>query len=253
MSAPVGIEPWSDAGVEPDYGFIPAQELRVEVLHLGAEGEPVLVIDEVMERPTPLMTYAVRSAQFAPLRQAGNFYPGVRAPAPRAYVHGLYSTLRPILAQAFGHDPSSPAQVTSALSLVTLPPQALNLAQRLPHFDTTDARQIAVLHYLCDASHGGTAFYRHRSTGYETINEARSAYYLERLTAELEQHGPPAAGYVSGATPLYDQIGRVEARLNRVVAYRGRLLHSGVILQPDALNRDPRVGRLTANTFVTVD
>ncbi len=253
MSAPVGIEPWSDAGAEPDYGFIPAHELRAEVLHLGAEGEPVLVIDEVMERPTPLMTYAARTARFAPLRQAGNFYPGVRAPAPKAYVQGLYAALRPILARTFGHDPASPVQVTSALSLVTIPPESLNLAQRLPHFDTSDAMQIAVLHYFCEASHGGTAFYRHRATGYESINEARSGHYLETLTAELERLGPPPPRYVSGATPLYDQIGRVEAKLNRVVAYRGRLLHSGVILQPEALSSDPRVGRLTANTFITVE
>src|SRR3989442_794543 len=70
---------------------------------------------------------------------------------------------------------------------------------------------------------------------------------------ELERDGARAAGYVSGATALHDQIGRVEARFNRVVVYRSRLLHSGVILRPEALSDDPRVGRLTANTFVTLE
>lgn len=253
MSAPVGMDAWSEVGAELDYGFVSPEALRVETLHVGAEREPVLVIDEVMERPAPLVTFAARQAKFAPLREAGNFYPGVRAPAPRDYVQGLYATIRPILARTFGRDPASPARISCALSLVTLPPEALNLAQRLPHIDTTDGGQIAVLHYLCDASHGGTAFYRHRATGFETVDEARAEQYLVSLRAELERDGAPGPAYVSGATALHDQIGRVEARFNRVVIYRSRLLHSGVILRADALSDDPRTGRLTANTFVNFE
>lgn len=235
-----------------DYGFLSPDEVKVEVLRFGAEREPVLVIDEIMKRPDPLMTYAARDAGFSPLMKAENFYPGLRAPAPTDYVQGLYRALSPILARAFGHEASSPATVTCTLSLVTLAPRQLNLAQRLPHFDATDAGELAVLHYLCDASHGGTAFYRHRATGFETIDETRSERYFATLNAEVKRFGPPPPRYVAGSTPVHEEIGRVEAKLNRLIAYRGRLLHSGVILRPDALSADPGLGRLTANTFVTI-
>ncbi len=239
--------------VAVDYGFRASGELAAEVLRLGAEGQPVLVIDEVMERPAPLVAYAERQARFAASREAGNFYPGVRAPAPRGYVEGLYDALRPLMAATFGFSADTPAAISCALSLVTLPPARLNLAQRLPHIDTPNPRQFAVLHYLCDGSHGGTAFYRHRATGFEAIDEARSAEYLERLRGEIERDGAPPAAYIRGATPLFDQIGRVEARFNRLVVYRSQQLHAGVIERAESLSADPRLGRLTANTFITIE
>ena len=118
----------------------------------------------------------------------------------------------------------------------------------MPHFDATSAGQIAVLHYLCDASHGGTAFYRHRSTGFETITPERLQPYIATLSAELERTPPPQA-YVTGDTPLFEQIGAVEARFDRAVIYPSRLLHSGDI-RPSSLSLDPRRGRLTANSFL---
>ena len=45
-------------------------------------------------------------------------------------------------------------------------------------------------------------------------------------------------------------IGEVEARPDRLVLYRGRLLHSGVIPAPQALSDDPKTGRLTINMFL---
>ncbi len=245
MSAP-------ESPSDPDYGFLPGDDVKVEVLRFGTELEPVLVIDEVMRRPQTLIDHAARHAGFSPLKQAENFYPGLRAPAPADYVQGLYQTIAPILARAFGHEANSPASITCALSMVTLPPQQLNLAQRLPHYDASEAREIAVLHYFCDASHGGTAFYRHRATGFETVDEARLERYLAVLNAELKRYGPPPARYVSGSTPVHEEIGRVEARMNRLIAYRGRTLHSGLIPNPYALSSDPLTGRLTANTFVTI-
>ena len=44
--------------------------------------------------------------------------------------------------------------------------------------------------------------------------------------------------------------GIVEGVADRLVIYRGSLLHSGIIAPGTPLSADPRHGRLTANLFV---
>jgi Family of unknown function (DUF6445) len=108
---------------------------------------------------------------------------------------------------------------------------------------------VAVLHYLCDASHGGTAFYRHRETRYESLDAQRVPGYLQSLERELTTHGPPEGEYVRGDGPLFEQIASFDARFNRVLIYRGRALHAGSIAPTATLSSDPLQGRLTANAF----
>ena len=50
---------------------------------VGAEQAPLLVLDGLMRHPEALRQFAARAVGFRPLMDAGNFYPGVRAPAPR--------------------------------------------------------------------------------------------------------------------------------------------------------------------------
>ncbi len=209
----------------------------------------MVVVDDMLADPAALVELIAETVDFTPTASAGNFYPGLRAPAPGGYVQCLSAALGPLVAQAFGELAGRTAQTSACVSVLTFPPSELNLAQRLPHFDAVDGGQLAVLHYLCDASHGGTAFYRHRSTGFETITEGRSAAYVTRLTREIEESPPPRA-YVAGDTPLFEQIGSVDCRFDRVVIYRSRLLHSGNIAPDCNFSRDPRQGRLTANSFL---
>jgi hypothetical protein len=229
--------------------FAPGEGPQVEIRQIGHEAQPVAVIDGLLRDPAALVDYACTQARFAPLREAGNFYPGLRAPAPRTYVQTLITALRPILAEVFDVPPDARARVTCALSLATLPPERLTVAQRLPHIDTHEPRQLAILQYLCDPAHGGTAFYRHRQTGFETVGLDRSELYLTTLRGELDRDGPPAAAYVAASTELFEQTARIEPAFGRVVVYRSNLLHSGVIDPRSGLSPDPRQGRLTANTF----
>jgi hypothetical protein len=155
-----------------------------------------------------------------------------------------------VLHEVFGMAPESRAKARCHFSLVTLPPERLNLGQRLPHIDSDDPERLAILHYLCGPEHGGTAFYRHRATGLARVTPDRSKDFFSTLRGELDRDGPPAGGYLEGDTPLFEEIGRIPARFNRVVIYRGCLLHSGVV-DPARLSLDPRLGRLTVNTFLT--
>jgi hypothetical protein len=222
---------------------------RASLYEVGRERERVVVVDGLLRRPEALVDHVAETCAFAPEREAGNYYPGVRAPAPEGYVRALSAAVGALVAEAFPDLAGRRARTSAWMSLATLRPEQLNLAQRAPHFDATEPGQLAVLHYLCDGLHGGTAFYRHRSTGFEAITPERVQPYVSALGPELER-APPRQAYVSGDTPLFEQIGKVEAKLDRLVIYRSRLLHSGDIAPGCNLSPDPRRGRLTANSFL---
>jgi hypothetical protein len=131
--------------------------------------------------------------------------------------------------------------------MATLPAEAANLAQRLPHIDTTQPSQLAILHYLCGPEHGGTAFYRHRATGFEAIDPNRGPAYFTALRGEIAGEDGPD-GYIVGSGDLFEQTAAVTPVFNRVIVYASNLLHAGV-LPARPLSLDPRLGRLTANTF----
>jgi hypothetical protein len=86
-----------------------------------------------------------------------------------------------------------------------------------------------MLHYLFKRTLGGTAFYRHRATGFEYVDFARRPSYL--ACVDQESNGPhrPAAGYITGSTALYEQICAQEGIFNRLLMYRRNSLHSGNI------------------------
>lgn len=212
---------------------------------VGAEREPILQLDDALDAPETLLR-AADDLAFAPAFGPTGGYPGLRAPAPRAYVETMVTGLTPAIAATFGLGAIRPVKADCAFSIVTLPPDRLSRPQRAPHVDTTDRWQFAILHYLCDARFGGTAFYRHRATGYETVTAEREAAFRTVRAREGE-----SSGYVEDGAPWFERIGEVAAAFNRVVVYRSQLLHSGRILAPELLSPDPRRGRLTANIFVT--
>jgi hypothetical protein len=228
--------------------FAPGPDPRVEVLRIGREAQPVLVVDGLLTGAEDLVAFAADTAVLAPVKAATNFYPGVRAPAPPGYVQALVTALRPHLATTFGAPPDGRAHVTCALSMATLPADQASLAQRLPHIDTTHPVQLAILHYLCGPPHGGTAFYRHRATGFEAVDPARGPAYLAALRGEMADGPGGQDGYITASNGLYEQTAVVAPAFNRIVVYASNLLHAGVLADHPA-SGDPRAGRLTANTF----
>lgn len=231
------------------YDFALNGSLSVSLARIGEEQEPVLVIENVLREPERLVDYAAREVAFDPVWGPDGGYPGIRAPAPLNYVGALARALDPMIRRGFGLDAVKLARAECSFSLVTLPPERLAPLQRVPHVDTVDPLQFAVLHYLCDPAFGGTGFYRHRATGFESLTEARLADYDAVRGAELAAL-PSARRYITGDTPHFDQTAAFGAAWNRVIVYRSRLLHSGQIRAPERLSADPRAGRLTANIFI---
>jgi hypothetical protein len=231
------------------YDFTLDPSWRIELTHVGDEREPVLVVDGVMRDPVSLVEYAAREVRFQPPARGANFYPGVVGPAPLNYVRDLVTALRPAMADAFGLADAVPARATCNYSIVTAPPAELAPAQRLPHVDSSDPLQFALLHYLCSDQFGGTDFYRHRETGWESLTPERSAAFGDMFEADLIRH-PPTEAYIDGDSALYARTGGVEVRFDRLIVYRSRVFHSGRIPPSTPLVADPRRGRLTANVFV---
>jgi hypothetical protein len=211
---------------------------------IGQERQPIAIIDDFHPDPAALRAHAA-SATFTP---GLNHYPGIRAALPADYFAAVRPALAATLAGVFGH-PGGIGLIDASFSIVTTPPERLETAQRLPHVDAIEPGRIALVHYLNPDEQDGTAFFRHRATGYETIDAARSPAYVERLNAELRGGGAPA-GYIAGSTPLFERIAAVEARYNRAVVYRSALLHSGTIAADRVLSDDPLRGRLTVTAFL---
>jgi hypothetical protein len=215
----------------------------VSVRHVGESRAPVVCIDGFSKDPEALVSLASEAAFI----DVGSRYPGVRAPAPQGYVSSLLSSLAPLIEQHFGAPPLGELDLC-AFSMVTTPPDKLRPIQRIPHFDGPEPARIAFLHYLCGASQGGTSFYRHRATGLTEITRADVERYRKKVVAELGADAPVQA-YVVDHTRLFERLDGIEAAYNRVIIYKGNVLHSGDITSRTVLSEDPRQGRLTINGF----
>ena len=221
----------------------------IEVLSLGNECQPVVVLDDFLLQPEPLLQYAEQGEAFR--ASTTDFYPGVRKP-----LHGLYSkvisdSFCEVFRELFSLKVSlAPTVNLCALSLTTTKAKNLRPIQSLPHFDHSDSFQFAVVHYLCESDYGGTSFYRHRKTAYESITEDRVQSYARALKEEVVRARFPGKKYMQGDNEWFECIGTVKAKYYRAVFYRGNLLHSGDICSEQQLSSDPREGRLTANTFI---
>ena len=223
----------------------PLPQATVSVHQFGHEREPVVQIDGFSGDPEALLD-AGRAATYGP---AGAYYPGLRAPANPAYLDRRRDILAEVMRRVFGFREGMRVEAAS-YSLVTLAPDALTPLQAVPHFDDTGPGVIAVMHYLLGPESGGTAFYRHRRTGFETITPARTAQYNAAFTQDERDFGPPPRRYYHGDSDRYELIGEIAAAPDRLIMYRGRLLHSGIIPRPEALSPDPAEGRLTINMFL---
>ncbi len=227
-----------------DFSINPTPDINV--IYIGKERQPILIVDNLMNSPRDLLAYASYGDAF----KVGNkdYYPGVRKPSPDSYASNFIESSVYSLKQAFGFDNTSRPDIgISFLSITTCLPEKLLPIQCIPHFDSADPKQLAVVHYLCGKEHGGTSFYRHRETAYESINHERFKHYTKTLERQATTVGLPAPGYINGDSVLFERFARVEAKFNRALIYPGNLFHSGDI-NVKTLSEKPMNGRLTVTS-----
>lgn len=224
----------------------------VSVRYIGNEREPVVVVDRATGIADALVDYAATRSKFADAASVGIGYPGLLGPAPADYIDRMVRLVLPLIAEHFGSGAVMPVRARGNFSLVMTDPAALTPYQRVPHVDAADHLQFATVHYLCSERHGGTGFFRHRATGFETIDAARAAGYQATLDGEMGDPANLPTGYPGAIDdPLFERIHEVAAKPDRLILYRAALLHSGLVDTVDATAADPRRGRLTGNLFLT--
>lgn len=217
---------------------------QVSIARHGAEGEAIVLIDGFVPDPHALRDDAAMLA-YAPM---GVHYPGIRAVVPPVVARRLTASVAPLAREAFG---AAALDVAEAFySLVTTDPIDLAPIQRIPHFDGVEPERLALLLYLNPDAPGGTAFYRHRSTGFETVTAPRLPAYRAALEGELARTGLPDPAYIEGDTALFEQVLRIEGRFNRAILYRGNRLHCAWLPEGTPFVAEPSSGRLTLNLFL---
>ena len=222
------------------------QQIRVELI--GHEQNPLLIIDNFIAAPEQLLEQARSEPGF--IAQASNFYPGLRKQISGDYPAQSLRTIIPLVREIYAITAEREAQLSlCAFSLTTTPPEKLRPIQSVPHIDTQDPLQFAMVHYLCAESFGGTSFYRHRSTGFETITQERFTHYFKILKQEVMGEQQTTFNYINGNTNLFERIYQVPVIFNRAIVYRSNQLHSADIKPDLCFSPDPHHGRLTANSF----
>ena len=215
---------------------------------VGNSKTPVFILDNFLENLTETL---LQDAKHLAFDDAPTYYPGIRSPLPEDYIVTVAKAVVPLLQKIY----SIPMHYTvefydSYFSMVTKAPHELSVEQQIPHFDGTEAYRIALLHYLNPAPHGGTALFRHNSTGLERITENNVNAYLSSVSEYFEHKGSPQGEYISSSNSQFTRIGEIPYAQNRLAIYPGNLLHSGVINPAMDISPDLDTGRLTANIFL---
>lgn len=211
---------------------------------IGHEGTKIIEISDFFNDPAAVRA---RSEQ-RDYAHINPHYPGVRAEVEPSLLSALCLCVSEMAARHLGHEKCEWTG-QAWYSIVTHSAAQLTPIQRLPHFDGFDGNQLAVMIYLNRTEHGGTAFYRNRSTGFEHVTQDRYPKYKAHLEGGVRQTGLPPAAYITDGAPLFEKIHESDAAFNSLIIYPGTLLHSGVIRNDVPLPSDPSQGRLTINGF----
>ncbi|KQY35934.1 hypothetical protein ASD38_05185 [Caulobacter sp. Root487D2Y] len=220
--------------------------IRVQLRHLGQERQPLLIVDDVLADPEAMIDAAREAGFYTPEH---THYPGLNAPLPESYYRTVVTALRGPIAAAFGLSSDACLKYFGFFALATTPAREAEPIQKIPHHDSPDPERLAMVHYLCRGDHGGTGFFRHKTTDFESVDHARHETYVAVAQAQLAARGAGAAAYAGPVMADHELIGQADCVFNRLIVYRNHLLHSA-LLGPEAGGADPGVGRLTANGFI---
>jgi hypothetical protein len=216
--------------------------ISIRLRHVGQERQPLLIVDDVLADPWAMID-AARAAEF--YRPPHTNYPGLNANLPEAYYRTVVTALRGPIEAAFGVSASAVLKFFGFFALATTPVEAASPVQTIPHLDAPDPCRLAMVHYFCQGEFGGTGFFRHSATGFESIDAARQGVYAAAVATERT----PRNAFAGADTAGYALIDQAEAVFNRLIVYRGHVLHAGLLGRGGGA-ADPASGRLTANGFI---
>ena len=216
----------SDAEKNEDvFAFNP--NASVSSARVGKAPIAVTVADNVLLHPQQLAEFA-RGLEF--VEDDSNLYPGIRARLPAEFSRPFHAWLTNTLRCAGVLEESSYVhEDASYFSIVNKNRANLLPLQRIPHYDSIDPRVFAAVVYLFGRANSGTSFYRHRTTGYETIGDDNKDNFKMALNRNMKTLGPPAREYANGSNALFERTHSVDSVFNRIVIYSGNVLHAADI------------------------
>ncbi len=224
-----------------------SRDVKVKIVRMGREGHPLLIVDKVLARPEAMIDYAAGAEFYVPPH---THYPGRNANVPEGYYRTVINLLRQPLEVAFGVSRRGSLNYFGFLGLSTQAAADATPAQRVPHVDSYDPNRLAMVHYLCAETYGGTGFFRHRSSGFESVDQGRARIYVDHVMADRDHADLQHPAFPAETMPLYDLIEKSDAVFNRLIVYRSHVFHAPLLGEGGA-SCDPRLGRLTANGFLT--
>lgn len=228
------------------------QRLSGQCVRLGNEGTPVIVIDNVFNSLSPIINDALEGE----FQKAEQNYPGQQALIKSTvYLNLITKLFKRVIRLNFKPSFEFNCTLSQAnYSFISTSPEQLKPNQTVPHFDGPLSNCFAVLHYLNPGSFGGTAFYRHKPTGYENITKQRLQNYIEAAQAFSVSNQYSTKGYFTKSDEHFELLQVIDYLPNRLLIYPITTLHSGYIAKPNAnISDKPKTGRLTANFFIEID
>lgn len=225
------------------------EAVPLDPVHLP--GKLCLVVDDFLLNPQAMVELAVAWRRHF-LSPGTSVYPGLELWMPPAVTGLLDEWFRQHARAALGARRS--LRTDCRLSMVTLPPDALQPTQWFCHrdnpgLDANLVRCASVLYLFHDAGFGGTSLYRPTRPMDEI---ERMVQDTVRLDAEAFcSRWDIAPGYMHGSNAYFERVLQVPARFNRAVFYDGGVFHCSDNGPAGELSDDPRQGRLTLNGFFT--
>ena len=218
---------------------------KIEFHRFGHEEQPILVIDDLILDPEKLVELAINRQWNPP--NAG-LYPGIIAEPPEQYLYELAAKLKPNFCRAFNFPSDKRLSATGFFALTTKGLKDFGPWQRIPHFDQSDTDSVAMVHYLHPTQIGGTGFFRHSPSGYESINPRRQQSYNQEVQDWIDGNPKRLIDFAGVNTPNYELIYEVPFKFNRAVIYPSYVLHCA-LYNENSRDDNPKTGRLTLNSF----
>ncbi|MDP5143711.1 DUF6445 family protein [Rheinheimera baltica] len=233
----------------PQFDFGINKALQPEIVYLGHEGTPLIIIDD-FATDIDVLKHTAQQSNFQP--DVNAYYPGLKAPLPKDYVGATLSTLYPLIYDIY----QVPTQLRLKpqnlfFALINQTEDTLKPLQCMPHFDTSSGYYFAFLHYLNSQPHGSTGFFRHIPTGYERISDNRREHYFNCAQQFIDDHGSPKQQYFVKSDAHFELYYQVPYKANRLIIYPGNLLHSTIVDTTTDIDSSAVSGRLTANLFTS--
>lgn len=242
---------------------------RAELIQIGSDTDSKALVLDLPQDSASLKRWQRIASQAHYTRPEPGGFPGVLAELPRSYVEEMTGVLANVVQQVFGKKITAD-RFDGFFGQVCQDPGNPGLAasQYLPHVDGRGKpTTIVAVHYLADENTtwpfgGGTGFYRHRKSGFDSVSpmSCKGSSELGRdhfaalcnsndnATVDSSKEYPG----VTGDYGEYDLVHTVGYRANRIVLYYENQLHSGIITPKgsEKLNCDPNAEhRRTAASY----